>query len=60
MSDWQNPDQKHHHFQLFEHLLVLLGGEVMDSYQVMEDIKNASLTDLLDLAEDTPQFRKSA
>lgn len=60
MSDWQNLDQKHHHFQLFEHLLVLLGGEVMDSYQVMEDIKNASLTDLLDLAEDTPQFRKSA
>lgn len=58
MSEWENPDQHHHHYQLFEHLLQMLGGEIIDSYQVMQNVQNASLADLLDLAEDTPQFRK--
>ena len=57
LSEWQNLDQKHHHYQLFEHLLVMLGGEVIDSYQVMQEIREACLADLLDLAENTPQFK---
>lgn len=60
MGDWQNLDQQHHHYQLFEHLLEMLGGEIIDSYQVMQDVRGACLADLLDLAEDTPQFKKDS
>lgn len=51
LSDWQNLDQKHHHFKLFEHLLELLGGEIMHSFDVMQSVKSAPLSELLDLAE---------
>ncbi|MCF5141173.1 AAA family ATPase [Pseudomonas sp. PA-6-1D] len=51
LSDWQNLDQKHHHFKLFEHLLELLGGEIMDSFDVMQSVKSAPLSELLDLAQ---------
>ena len=36
----------------------MLGGEIIDSYQMMQDVRDACLADLLDLAEDTPQFKK--
>lgn len=58
MSEWQNLDQQHHHYRLFEHLLEMLGGEITDSYQMMQNIRKACLADLLNLAEDTPQFKK--
>lgn len=58
MSEWQNQDQQQHHYRLFEHLLKKLGGEIMDSYQIAQDVRDACLADLLDLAEDTPQFKK--
>lgn len=51
LSDWQNLDQKHHHYKLFEHLLELLGGGIMDSFDVMQSVKTAPLSKLLDLAE---------
>lgn len=51
LSDWQNLDQKHHHYKLFEHLLELLGGEIVDSYHVLQEVKSAPLSKLLDLAE---------
>lgn len=51
LSDWQNLDQKHHHFRLFEHLVELLGGEILDSVNVLQSVKSAPLSELLDLAE---------
>ncbi len=51
MSEWQNLDQKHHHHRLFEHLLSQVGGEVVESYQLKQGVKNAGLVELLDLAE---------
>ncbi|WP_016972080.1 ParA family protein [Pseudomonas tolaasii] len=53
MSEWQNLDQKHHHFRLFEHLLSQVGGEVFESYQMEQEMKVAGLEKLLDWAEAT-------
>lgn len=36
MSEWQNLDQKHHHFRLFEHLLSQVGGELFESIKWRE------------------------
>jgi hypothetical protein len=54
MSEWRNLDQKHHHYRLLEHLIQSLGGEIIDSYQVTQNIQGASLVDLLKMAEDKP------
>ncbi|MNJ64988.1 hypothetical protein D3C77_609780 [compost metagenome] len=51
MSDWQNLDQKHHHYRLFEHLLSLVGGEIIESYAMEQGVKKAGLAELLDRAE---------
>lgn len=51
MSEWQNLDQKHHHYRLFEHLLTLVGGEIFESYDIEQEVKKAGLEELLDWAE---------
>lgn len=51
LSDWQNLDQKHHHLRLFEHLLAQVGGELIESYQMEQELKGAGLETLLDWAE---------
>lgn len=51
MSEWQNLDQKHHHYRLFEHLVSLVGGEIFESYDMEQEVKKAGLEELLDWAE---------
>lgn len=51
MSEWQNLDQKHHHYRLFEHLVSLVGGEIFESYDMEQEVKQAGLEELLDWAE---------
>lgn len=51
MSEWQNLDQKHHHYRLFEHLISLVGGEIIESYDMEREVKKAGLEELLDWAE---------
>lgn len=51
MSEWQNLDQKHHHYRLFEHLVTLVGGEIFESYDMEQEVKKAGLAELLDCAE---------
>lgn len=51
MSEWQNLDQKHHHYRLFEHLVSLVGGEIIESYDMEREVKKAGLEELLDWAE---------
>lgn len=51
MSEWQNIDQKHHHYRLFEHLVSLVGGEICESYTMEQEVKKAGLEELLDWAE---------
>jgi hypothetical protein len=51
MSEWQNLDQKHHHYRLFEHLLSQVGGEIIESYELEQGMKKAGLGELLDWAE---------
>lgn len=51
MSEWQNLDQKHHHYRLFEHLVSLAGGEIFESFDMEQEVKQAGLEELLDWAE---------
>ncbi|PLP87461.1 hypothetical protein CYD26_21410 [Pseudomonas sp. FFUP_PS_473] len=51
MSEWQNLDQKHHHYRLFEHLVSLVGGEILESYDMEQEVKTAGLEKLLGWAE---------
>lgn len=60
LSKWQNEDQEHHHYRLFEHLLELLGGEIIDSYDLKRQIEGMPLTELLDLADDGSSCRQRA
>ncbi|MNN52679.1 hypothetical protein D3C81_1673930 [compost metagenome] len=51
LSEWENLDQKHHHYQVFEHLLNTVGGEILEAYQVAYELKDAKLAELLEWAE---------
>ncbi|VVO96147.1 hypothetical protein PS865_02601 [Pseudomonas fluorescens] len=50
LSEWQNEDQKYHHYRLFEHVLEMLGGEIVERYQVNRDIEQMALVELLEVA----------
>lgn len=50
LSEWQDPQQEHHHYLLFEHLLQLAGGNVIESYQAKLELENMSLEELLEHA----------
>ncbi|WP_338523982.1 AAA family ATPase [Pseudomonas batumici] len=49
MSDWQDPQQEYYHYRLFEHLLQLVGGDIMDSFYFQQEIDGMNLHELLDL-----------
>lgn len=51
LSEWENIDQKHYHYQVFEHLLNTVGGEILEAYQVAYELKDAKLAELLEWAE---------
>jgi hypothetical protein len=51
LSDWQNEDQYNHHYQLLEELLQKLGGRIMESYSLEQQIGTLSLSGLLELAK---------
>lgn len=51
LSDWENVDQEHHHYRLFEHLLELTGGEIADRYSLNAQIRDMSLVQMLELAK---------
>ena len=51
LSEWQNKDQEHHHYKLFEHIVEMLGGEISETYQVTREIEQMTLVELLDLAD---------
>lgn len=53
LSEWQNDDQYHHHYQLLEHILSKLGGGILEIYSLERRIGEMSLSDLLELAERT-------
>ena len=48
IGGWQNQEQEHYHYQLFEHLLNFVGGEITGATDGIEDM---TLAELLDLAE---------
>jgi hypothetical protein len=48
ISEWQNPEQEHYHYELFEHLLKFIGGEIGEA---TDGIEGMTLAELLDLAE---------
>jgi hypothetical protein len=48
ISEWQNKEQEHYHYDLFEHLLKFVGGEIIEASEGIEDM---SLAELLDVAE---------
>jgi hypothetical protein len=45
-GDWQNQEQEHYHYQLFEHLLEFLGGEITSTSSLIERMSLAGLLDL--------------
>jgi len=47
-SEWEDEMQKHHHYLLFEHLLQMVGGEIVEPYYHQQEIKGLSLAELLD------------
>lgn len=50
LSDWQDPQQEHHHYLLFEHLLEMSGGEIIEPFAAQQEIENMSLEGLLERA----------
>lgn len=50
LSEWEDEMQEHHHYLLFEHLLQMVGGEVVEPYHYEQEIKSLSLGELLDQA----------
>lgn len=50
LSGWEDEVQEHHHYLLFEHLLQMVGGEVVEPYNLEQEIKSLSLAELLDRA----------
>lgn len=53
LSEWQDMDQYHHHYQLFEAALNKLGGGIVESYNLQLQIERMNLSELLDLADKT-------
>lgn len=51
LEDWHNEEQKMHYYQLFEHLLEMLGGEVVEAYDLKNQIERMTLAELLELAQ---------
>jgi len=58
LSEWQNEDQKYHHYRLLEHLLEMLGGEIVERYQVNRDIEQMTLVELLEVARGSRNLRE--
>lgn len=58
LSEWQNEDQYNHHYHLLEELLQKLGGRIMESYSLQQEIGTLSLAGLLELAEKTAAPRR--
>lgn len=58
LSDWQDEDQHHHHYQLLDAALNKLGGRIVESYALQLEIGRMDLPGLLELVEKTSAPRR--
>lgn len=49
-EEWQDEDQEGHYYNLFEHLIVRLGGSLQYEYSLRSEMKTMNLEKLFSLA----------